>query len=74
MEKYFIAYERGGVIYGIGKSADQAMDDAEREGADVEPLIAAECTKELYNAVEKDGGWVKYEITYDSPPAKLAAE
>jgi hypothetical protein len=74
MGKYFIAYERGGLIYGIGKSADRAIDDAEREGADVEPLIAAECTEELYSAVQKDGGWVKYEITYDFPPAKLAAK
>lgn len=71
MEKYFIAYERVGLIYGIGTSSDEALTDAERWTEDLENIYATECTKDLYYAVKEYGGDLYYQITYDSPPARL---
>jgi len=71
MEKYYIAYERGGLIYGIGRTSDEALTDAERWTEDLDNVYATECTKDLYDAVKEYGGDLFYDITYDSPPARL---
>ena len=72
MEKYYIAYERGGAIWGTGTSADDALYNSEYWEFEHVTLFTTECTKDLYEAVNDYGGDLYYEITYDSPPARLA--
>ncbi|MET7242929.1 hypothetical protein ABZT49_06130 [Methylobacterium sp. EM32] len=61
--RYFIAVIGDeDAVYGIGHSADQAVEDARSNGDPAQPLdfIAQECTQRLYDEVKANGtprGW-----------------
>lgn len=64
--RYFIAVIGDqDAVYGIGESADQAIEDARSNGDASEPLafVAQECTKRLYDYVEENGSHVSWTVS-----------
>lgn len=63
---FYAVYQEGGPIYGTGSSIQAAMTDAEQWTDNLDGLLTIECSEELHNAVQNDGGDIIYDIVSDT--------
>lgn len=82
MTLYIATDTNGTAIYGLGDSAELAIDDALSQCADLTDLVTMPCTEALARYVDERGGNISWNVVdgvayrYDEmhPPQKIIAE
>lgn len=57
---FYAIYLKNGPIYGVGQTIQEAWDDADQWIDTRDGLAVSECSENLFNTVNNDGGAIAY--------------